>query len=113
MIYRIRVWGRSTGDHRPVGEMVCEIAEGGRARGAFRYEREYLERDDAFALDPVSLPLKPESFSTEHPGIFGTFEDALPDDWAAGSWSANIRFPGTSKTCRICCLPSAVQDWEL
>lgn len=81
MIYRIRAWDRSTGDHRPVGEMVCEIAEGGRARGAFRYEREYLERDDAFALDPVSLPLKPESYSTEHPGIFGAFEDALPDDW--------------------------------
>lgn len=81
MIYRIRVWDRSMGEHRPIGEMVCEIAENGRARGAFRYAREYLERDDAFALDPVSLPLKTESFSTEHPGVFGVFEDALPDDW--------------------------------
>lgn len=81
MIYRIRVWDRSTGDHRPVGEMACEIAENGRARGAFRYEREYLERDGAFALDPVSLPVKTESFSTEHPGVFSVFEDALPDDW--------------------------------
>jgi len=81
MIYRIRAWERSTGKHRPVGEMVCEIAENGMGRGAFRYEREYLERDDAFALDPVSLPLKPESFSVEHPGVFGIFEDSLPDDW--------------------------------
>jgi len=81
VIYRIRVWDRSSGDHRPVGEMVCEIAEGGRAKGAFRYEREYLQMDDAYALDPVSLPLKPDSFSIEHPGIFGVFEDSLPDDW--------------------------------
>ncbi len=81
MIYRIRVWDRSIGDHRPVGEMVCEIVESGRARSAFRYEHAYLERDDAFALDPVSLPLKSDSFSIELPGIFGVFEDSLPDDW--------------------------------
>lgn len=81
MIYRIRVWDRSSGDHRPVGEMVCEVAESGRAKGAFRYEREYLQRDDAYALDPVSLPLKPDSFETDHPGIFDVFEDSLPDEW--------------------------------
>lgn len=81
MIYRIRVWDRSAGEHRPVGEMVCEIAESGRARSAFRYEREYLESKDAFALDPVSLPLKSDSFSTDQPGVFGVFEDSLPDDW--------------------------------
>lgn len=61
--------------------MVCEFAENGRGRGAFRYDREYLERGDAFALDPVSLPLKPESFTIDHPGVFGVFEDSLPDDW--------------------------------
>lgn len=60
--------------------MVCEIAEGGRARSAFRYEHEYLERPEAFALDPVSLPLKSDSFSTDQ-GLFGIFEDSLPDDW--------------------------------
>ncbi|MEI6206832.1 MAG: type II toxin-antitoxin system HipA family toxin [Desulfuromonadales bacterium] len=81
MIYRIRVWEHSTGYSHPVGEMVCEIGGNGKGRGAFRYEREFLERDDAFALDPVSLPLKPESFSVEHPGIFSVFEDSLPDDW--------------------------------
>jgi serine/threonine-protein kinase HipA len=35
----------------------------------------------AFALDPVSLPLKPDAFTTDHPGVFGIFEDSLPDDW--------------------------------
>jgi serine/threonine-protein kinase HipA len=61
--------------------MICEIAENGRSRGEFRYEREYLQREDAIELDPVSLPLKAGSFSTDHPGIFGVFEDSLPDDW--------------------------------
>jgi serine/threonine-protein kinase HipA len=61
--------------------MVSEIAESGRTKSAFRYENDYLQRDDAFALDPVSLPLKSDSFSTDHPGIFGVFEDSLPDDW--------------------------------
>jgi serine/threonine-protein kinase HipA len=31
-------------------------------------------------LDPVSLPLKPDTFSIDS-GIFGVFEDSLPDDW--------------------------------
>lgn len=61
--------------------MVCEITDKGRGKGAFRYEREYLERVDAFPLDPVNLPLKPVSFPVEHPGVFSVFEDSLPDDW--------------------------------
>jgi serine/threonine-protein kinase HipA len=79
--YRIKVWARLAGDQRPVGEMICEIAESGRARSAFRYEREFLERSDAFALDPVSLPLNADTFTTDRSGIFGVFEDSLPDDW--------------------------------
>ena len=81
MIYRIEIWSRLTGAALPVGEMICEIGETGRGRGSFRYDRQFLERGDAFALDPVSLPLGPETFSVEHPGIFGVFEDSLPDDW--------------------------------
>lgn len=84
MIYRIYVWERERGGvegHRPIGEMVCEIADNGRAIGGFRYIPEYLEQNDAFALDPVSLPLKPGSFWIDHPGIPGVFEDSLPDDW--------------------------------
>lgn len=81
MIYRIRTWEQVSGEHRPVGEMVCEISADGRAKGAFRYEKEYLERKDAFPMDPVSLPLTSESFTIENPGIFSAFEDSLPDDW--------------------------------
>jgi serine/threonine-protein kinase HipA len=81
MIHRLTVWERSTGEHRPVGEMVCEIADNGRVKSAFRYDRDYLALNDAYALDLVSLPLKPDSFTTEHPPVFGVFEDSLPDDW--------------------------------
>lgn len=81
MIYRIRVWERSNGEQRAAGEMVCEIDESGRTRSAFRYEPEYLGGKDPYPLDPVSLPLKSGSFSTDHPGVFGVFEDSLPDDW--------------------------------
>lgn len=81
MIFRVAVWSRLTGVHRPVGEMVCEIEETGRGKGAFRYDRTFLQQEDAFALDPVSLPLSPETFTVDHPGIFSVFEDSLPDDW--------------------------------
>jgi serine/threonine-protein kinase HipA len=80
MMYHINVWEKSTGVHLPVGEFVCDIADNGRATSAFRYSQEFLGRADAFALDPVSLPLKAESFSNARP-LFGVFEDSLPDDW--------------------------------
>jgi serine/threonine-protein kinase HipA len=81
MIFKILVWERSTGTHQPVGDMVCEVAGSGRTRAAFRYQPEYLSRPDAFALDPVSLPLGAETFTRSAHGIFGVFEDSLPDDW--------------------------------
>ncbi len=82
MIKRIIVWERSTGLQRPVGEIAWElISENGKARGAFRYLQDYLDRDDAYPLDPVSLPLSKAPFEIDHPGIFGVFEDSLPDDW--------------------------------
>lgn len=80
MMYRTKVWEKSTGVSRPVGETVCDISENGRATSAFRYNQEYLARADAFALDPVSLPLQTGNFSSERP-LFGVFEDSLPDDW--------------------------------
>jgi serine/threonine-protein kinase HipA len=39
-----------------------------------------MSRNEAYELDPVSLSLKSESFNA-NPGIFGVFEDGLPDDW--------------------------------
>lgn len=81
MIYRIDIWERTSGEYMIAGELVCEIADSGRAHGAFRYSREYLARDNAFPLDPVSLHLKTDTFTIEHPGVFSVFEDSLPDDW--------------------------------
>ncbi|MDR3579474.1 MAG: HipA N-terminal domain-containing protein [Oryzomonas sp.] len=80
MMYHLNVWSRLAAEIK-TGEMVCEITENGRAQGAFRYAPDFLARDDAFALDPVSLPLQPENFTFEHPGIARVFEDSLPDDW--------------------------------
>ncbi|HAD05413.1 MAG: hypothetical protein A2005_08330 [Desulfuromonadales bacterium GWC2_61_20] len=81
MIYRIEVWIALAAKQVLVGDMVCEIGTDGRGRGAFRYAPDYLNRKWAFALDPISLPLREGEFNVEHPGIFGVFEDGLPDDW--------------------------------
>jgi serine/threonine-protein kinase HipA len=81
MIYRIEVWLSLAKDQILVGEMICEIGDDGRGRGAFHYTPDYLSRRDAFSLDPVSLPLRDGDFSVDHPGVFSVFEDSLPDDW--------------------------------
>ena len=81
MIYRIEVWISLEDIQALVGEMVCEIGDDGRGRGAFRYASDYLNRPGAFALDPISLPLREGEFDIVHPGVFGVFEDSLPDDW--------------------------------
>jgi len=81
MIYRIEIWITLGAKHALAGETVCEIGNDGRGRGAFRYAPDYLTRKGAFALDPISLPLREGEFTIEHPGVFGAFEDSLPDDW--------------------------------
>lgn len=81
MIYHIEAWIALHEDHTLAGEMVCEINSDGRGRGAFRYAPDYLRTSGAFALDPLSLPLREGEFNIEHPGVFGVFEDSLPDDW--------------------------------
>jgi serine/threonine-protein kinase HipA len=81
MIYRLAVWERTSGEQQPVGEMVCEISGNGQGKGAFRYHREFMDRTNTFVVDPANLPLKPDTCSINHPGIFSVFEDSLPDDW--------------------------------
>lgn len=81
MIRKITVHERTTGDALPVGELVSEIDELGRARCQFRYLEEFLVRRDAFAIDPVSLPLRSGIFTAERKVVFDVFEDSLPDDW--------------------------------
>lgn len=71
-----------TGLQVKAGECVCEInPSSGKGRGAFRYSKDYLDHPAAYAIDPVSLPLGENSFPVDHPGVFGVFQDSLPDDW--------------------------------
>lgn len=51
--------------------------------GVFYYGNSYIQRPDAFALDPVNLPLIPErEFTTQaNCGHFGVLLDAGPDTW--------------------------------
>ncbi|MCC7328056.1 MAG: type II toxin-antitoxin system HipA family toxin [Burkholderiales bacterium] len=65
------------------GELACtQSDEAGRFDSEFAYAEEWLNRREAFALDPVSLPLTRARFramNLEPP--LGVFDDALPDDW--------------------------------
>lgn len=97
MIYRIEVWISFAAGRRLAGEMVCEIGSDGRGRGGFRYAKEYLKSSEAFALDPVSLPLREGVFSVDHPGVFGIFEDSLPDDWGRRLLVRKHRIPPRSQ----------------
>ena len=50
--------------------------------GRFRYGQSYLARDNAFALDPIHLPLSEEIFETRaNKGLFGVLMDAGADAW--------------------------------
>lgn len=69
-----------------VGELGVtdpDIRHGGQLAGAFRYAPEYLNHPQAFALDPVRLPLLPQEFPAQRPeaGVHAVFEDSLPDAW--------------------------------
>lgn len=49
---------------------------------AFEYEDEWLR--DGFSISPLSLPLEKRVFVADrHPldGVFGVFDDSLPDGW--------------------------------
>ena len=51
--------------------------------GTFYYANSYINNPNAFALDPINLPLIPEQeFVTQaNGGVFGAFLDAGPDQW--------------------------------
>jgi serine/threonine-protein kinase HipA len=50
--------------------------------GFFNYGQSYLQRTDAFALDPIHLPLQKGVVSTKvNKGVFGVLNDAGPDAW--------------------------------
>lgn len=55
----------------------------GRYEGFFRYDGSYLRHPKAYALDPVHLPLKEQTFAAETAelGMHAIFDDSLPDAW--------------------------------
>ncbi|SHO52086.1 type II toxin-antitoxin system HipA family toxin [Desulfopila aestuarii] len=66
------------------GELIVSDPDAqGRLLGQFKYTPEYLASPNAFALDPVNLPLQQDVFDANRPhsGVHGVFEDSLPDDW--------------------------------
>lgn len=51
---------------------------------AFEYDAEWV--DSGFSISPLSLPLRPGVFVPEldpFDGLFGVFQDSLPDGWGA------------------------------
>lgn len=70
-------------------------AGGDTSRGQFVYEREYLEREDAVALDPVELHLSGQVHETARmQGFFGAIRDSMPDDWGRRVIERRKSLPG-------------------
>jgi serine/threonine-protein kinase HipA len=62
------------GDPVPVGE-VAMVGSG----FVFRYANSWLARPNAFAIDPLNLPLTTRQYSSAR--MFGALDDATPDNW--------------------------------
>ncbi|MBI9113343.1 type II toxin-antitoxin system HipA family toxin [Maridesulfovibrio ferrireducens] len=66
------------GEFVPVG--ILKITHNDQSHfSEFNYGRKYLTRNDAIPVDPIQLPLTAQKFQTQ--GIFGAFQDAMPDGW--------------------------------
>ncbi len=69
------------GNFVPAGIMQSyeEIRSG---HSLFQYGKKYLERLDAVAVDPITLPLSEIEYKTpEYLNLFGAIRDAAPDSW--------------------------------
>lgn len=86
----------------PVGEIRVGDPDprSGALQGAFRYAPGYLEDPDAFALDPLHLPLTPGILDAARPasGIHAVFEDSLPDAWGRGLMIRRLQLPRDRQT---------------
>lgn len=67
-------------DWRGETHLVGLLYPAGRGSGVtFEYDRTWLARPDAFAIDPTSLPLQRNAH--HRPGLFGALQDCGPDRW--------------------------------
>jgi len=73
----------SDGDEAMVGELACGDPDAaGSFASEFEYAQTWLRHGQRFALDPLSMALRPGRFvarNLEPP--LAVFDDALPDDW--------------------------------
>ncbi|MCH8475936.1 MAG: HipA domain-containing protein [Opitutales bacterium] len=75
-------------EEQPVlcGEITLDAE---RRHGAFCYNPTYLSRANAFALDPLNLPLSSVPHTAAlRSGLFGVFTDAAADAWGKKVYSA-------------------------
>ncbi len=66
------------------GARVGTLAQTSDGLAAFEYDRSWLA--DGFSISPISLPLRSGVFVPKRDpfnGIFGVFQDSLPDGWGA------------------------------
>jgi serine/threonine-protein kinase HipA len=100
---RLFVWARCADNVlRLVGElaMTSPNRNSGHFDSEFEYAADWVSSPDAFALDPVSLPLVAgRRFRAEllYPPL-AVFDDALPDDWGRRLLAAAINADGGKPT---------------
>jgi serine/threonine-protein kinase HipA len=64
------------------GRFVLTPLPRGAGMGRFIYGRSYRERADAVPIDPIELPITPQTHETAKlGGVFGALRDASPDAW--------------------------------
>ena len=66
------------------GRRVGTLAQTADGLSAFEYDPSWLA--EGFSISPISLPLRPGVFVPEadpFDGLFGVFQDSLPDGWGA------------------------------
>ncbi|MDP2821238.1 MAG: type II toxin-antitoxin system HipA family toxin [Sulfuritalea sp.] len=94
----LRIWiTLPDGETTELGELAFdEPRPNGTAPTAFRYASSWLERKDAFPInpDPQMLPLVATEFQASHLGPpLQALNDALPDDWGRRLIIAEQRLP--------------------
>ena len=64
--------------------------------GRFKYAKAYINNPQAFALDPINLPLNAEIHvkhrTRDTPAMFGVMIDSGPDEWGR-RWLTKTRQP--------------------
>ena len=85
------------GRHQWVGTIKAS-----QGAGSFQYSEPWLAGGQAYALDPVNLPLSSKSYrALNRYGLFGVFRDAAPDDWGRRIMLLNNRHAPANELERL------------